>query len=141
MMALWIILDDSLAGDELVAGAAAAALAAFLAERAGHQAGVRIHVRIQWLGLALRLPGDLMRDTWLVFAALWRQLAHRQEPRSGFREVPVRYGGQGSQDRARRALLVGGKSLTPNSFVVGFELEREVMIVHQLVLPEEEVAE
>jgi hypothetical protein len=41
LMALWVMLDDSLATDELLAGAGAAALGALVAELATYQAGVR----------------------------------------------------------------------------------------------------
>jgi multisubunit Na+/H+ antiporter MnhE subunit len=137
MMMFWIILDDSLATDELLAGAAAAALAATLAELAGYQAATRPRMRFKWLGPALRLPVDLAADTWTVFAALWRQLARGQQPPSGFREVAVRFGGQSMEAKTRRALLVAGKSVAPNTFVLGLDAERDVMVVHQLVVTKE----
>jgi multisubunit Na+/H+ antiporter MnhE subunit len=137
MMFFWILLDDSLATDELLAGAAAAALAATLAELAGYQAATRLHMRMKWLGPALRLPGELVADTWTVFAALWRQLARGEQPSSGFREVAVRFGGQSAEARTRRALLVAGKSVAPNTFVLGLDAKREVMVVHQLVTTKE----
>ena len=39
--------------------------------------------------------------------------------------------------RTRRALLVAGKSVAPNTFVLGLDAERDVMVVHQLVLTKE----
>ena len=74
-MSLWIMLDDSLATDELLAGAGAAALAALVAELATYQAAVRFRMRIRWLVPALRLPGQVAADTVTVYAALWRRLA------------------------------------------------------------------
>lgn len=140
MMSFWVIVDDSIEADELLVGAGAAALAALLAELAGYQATTRLRMRIEWLGPALRLPLDVVRDTGTVFAALWRQVVLRQPPRSGFRELAVRYGGQALEDKTRRALLVGGTSLAPNTFGLGLDADRNVMVVHQLVLsgPEEE---
>jgi multisubunit Na+/H+ antiporter MnhE subunit len=134
MTSFWIILDDSLATDELLAGAAASAMAATLAELAGYQAATRPRMRIEWLGPALRLPVEVAADTWTVFAALWRRLACGQRPQSGFREVAVRFGGQSMEAKTRRALLVAGKSVAPNTFVLGLDAERDVMVVHQLVL-------
>jgi multisubunit Na+/H+ antiporter MnhE subunit len=140
MMSFWVIVDDSIEADELLVGAGAAALAALLAELAGYQARTRVRMRIEWLGPALRLPLDVVRDTGTVFCALWRQVVLRQPPRSGFRDVDVRYGGETLEDKTRRALLIGGKSLAPNTFALGLDAERGVMVVHQLVLsgPEEE---
>jgi multisubunit Na+/H+ antiporter MnhE subunit len=138
MMAFWVIVDDSIEADELLVGAGAAALAALLAELAGYQAATRLRMRIEWLGPALRLPLEVARDTRIVFVALWRQVVLRQPPRSGFREVGIRYGGETLEDKTRRALLVGGKSLAPNTFALGLDAERSVMVVHQLVLSGEE---
>jgi hypothetical protein len=132
-MSLWIIIDDSVATDELLVGAGAAALAALLAEVAGEQAGTRPYLRLRWLGPALKLPADLIRDTGIVYRALWRRLSHGEEPASGFREIPVRFGPQTVEGKARRALLVGGKSVAPNTFVLGLDEGRQVMVVHHLV--------
>ncbi len=133
LMAFWIIVDDKLAADELLAGAGAAALAASLAELAGYQANTRLRLRIAWLRPAIRLPADVIRDTGIVFGALWRRLTQGQEPAGGFSELPVRFGDQSIEAKARRALLVGGKSVAPNTFVLGLDPERQVMVVHQLV--------
>ena len=72
LMSFWIMLDDSLATDELLAGAGAAAIAALVAELAGHQAAVRFRMRFEWLVPALRLPGQVAGDMVTVYAALWR---------------------------------------------------------------------
>ena len=141
LLAFWIVLDWSVAPDELLAGAAAAAIGAFLAELAGHQAVIRLRVRAAWLVPAVRLPAEVARDTVIVFAALWRRLARGEEPASGFRELPVRYGGDTAAAVTRRALLVGGRSLAPNSFVVGIDADRDVMLIHQLVVNQGEAAE
>jgi multisubunit Na+/H+ antiporter MnhE subunit len=138
LMSLWVIVDDSIALDELLAGAGAAALAAFLAELVTHQAGTRFRMRVEWLVPALRLPGQVVRDTGIVFAALWRRLAHGEQPPSGFRELPVRYGDTSDEGVTRRVLLVGGRSVAPNTFVLGIDRERNVMVVHQLVANEGE---
>ena len=49
LMSLWVMLDDSLATDELLAGAGAAAIAALVAELATYQAATRFRMRIRWL--------------------------------------------------------------------------------------------
>ena len=92
LMSLWIMLDDSLATDELLAGAGAAALAALVAELATYQAAARFRMRIRWLVPALRLPGQVVRDMVIVYAALWRRLARGEQPDSAFVTEPVRFG-------------------------------------------------
>jgi hypothetical protein len=136
LMSFWVILDDSLATDELLAGAGAAALGATLAELVGNQSGLRLRVRIEWLRPALRLPAQVARDTWIVFGALWRRVAHGEEPGSGFVAVAVRQPGATAGDRSWRALEVWRLSSAPNSFALGIDQDREVVIAHQLVRPE-----
>jgi multisubunit Na+/H+ antiporter MnhE subunit len=140
LMSLWVSVDDSIAVDELLAGAGAAALTAFLADVVTHQAATRFRMRAGWLAPALSLPGQVARDTVVVFAVLWRRLLRGEQPPSGFREIPVRFGGTSDEDAIRRVLLVGGRSVAPNTFVLGIDRERDVMVVHQLVASEGKAA-
>jgi multisubunit Na+/H+ antiporter MnhE subunit len=140
LMSLWVIVDDSIARDELLAGAGAAAVAAFLAELVTHQAATRFRMRVEWIVPALSLPGEVARDTVIVFAALWRRVVRGEQPPSGFREIPARFGGTSDEDVTRRVLLIGGRSVAPNTFVLGIDPERDVMVVHQLVVNAEEAA-
>ena len=134
LMSFWVILDNSIEPDELLAGAGAAALGAFLAEVAFYQAGTRFRMRIGWVVPALSLPGQVVSDMGIVFAALWRRLVRGEQPPSGFRQVPVRYGSDTAEGETRRVLLIGGKSVAPNSIAAGLDAQREVMIIHQLVV-------
>jgi multisubunit Na+/H+ antiporter MnhE subunit len=133
-MAFWVIIDYSILRAELLAGAVAAALGASVAELACAQAGVRFRMRARWLLPALRLPGEVVRDTLIVFGALARRLLRGEQPGSGFREVPVRYGDDSPAGVTRRVLLVGGRSVAPNTFVIGIDKSRGTMLVHQLVV-------
>jgi hypothetical protein len=90
-------------------------------------------MRAGWVVPALGLPGQVVRDTVVVFAALWRRLAHGEQPPSGFREIPARFGDDSDEGVTRRVLLVGGRSVAPNTFVLGIDGERDVMVVHRLV--------
>jgi len=133
-MAFWVSTDDSIAVDELLAGAAAAAFGALLAEMASHQAAVSFRVRIGWLPRALRLPGQVVTETCLVFAALVRLMVRGEEPRSGFVTESVGYGPVTPEGRMRRAMIVGARSLAPNTFVLGLDRDRDELVAHKLVL-------
>jgi multisubunit Na+/H+ antiporter MnhE subunit len=133
LMSLWIMLDDSLATDELLAGAGAAAIAALVAELASYQAATRFRMRIKWLVPALRLPGQVVRDMVIVYAALWRRLARGEQPNSAFVTEPVRFGDDRPDGVARRVLLIGGRSVAPNAFALGIDPDTETMVLHQLV--------
>ena len=97
---------------------------------------------------AVRLPGDVLRDTWLVYGALARMLLRRERPDGGFAEIPVAGpaagpgAGPGADTGAdtplgqtSRVLLTWARSLAPNSFVLGIDPEHDVMLVHRLVAP------
>jgi multisubunit Na+/H+ antiporter MnhE subunit len=134
MMSLWVAVDDSFESDELLVGAGVAAFAALAAELVGHQAEVRLRIRAAWLVRALGLPGQVVRQTFLVFAALAAVLFTKAPPPRGrFRELPVQYGDDTPLGVTRRVLLTGARSLAPNEFVLGIDAERDVMITHQLV--------
>jgi len=92
LMSFWMIMNNSAALDEVLAGTGAAALAALFVQRVSARAGVRFRVRARWLVPAARLPWDVLRDTGIVFAALWRRVARGEQPASALRELPVRYG-------------------------------------------------
>jgi multisubunit Na+/H+ antiporter MnhE subunit len=133
LMALWVMLDDSLATDELLAGAGAAALAALVAEVAGYQAATRFRMRIRWLVPAVRLPGQVAGDMVTVYAALWRRLARGEQPDSAFVTEPARFGDDTPAGVTRRVLLIGGRSLAPNAFALGIDADTDTMVLHQLV--------
>lgn len=157
MMSLWVMIDDSLQFDELLAGAGAAALAAVAAEFAAYQASVRYRVRPGWWLAAeiLRLPAEVARDTLTVFGALARTLVTGRAPEGGYAEIPAGgpaggkgapAGGKGAPageqgeagglpGEAGRVLLTGVRSFAPNTFVLGIDDERHVLVVHRLVAP------
>ncbi|MGH3515406.1 MAG: Na+/H+ antiporter subunit E [Pseudonocardiaceae bacterium] len=140
LMALWIILDWSLDVAELLVGAGVAAAGAVAAELVGHQTDSHFRVRIRWLIPLLGLPGQVLRDTVIVFAALGRLLIRGEQPASGFVEVPKVWGDESTEGISRRVLLMGGTSVAPNTFVLGMDRERDVMVVHYLVLPTQRAA-
>jgi len=134
LMSLWVMLDDSLATDELLAGAGAAALAALVTEVASYQAATRFRMRIRWLVPALRLPGQVAGDMVTVYAALWRRLIRGEQPDSAFVTEPARFGDDTPAGVTRRVLLIGGRSLAPNAFALGLDRDTETMVLHQLVV-------
>jgi multisubunit Na+/H+ antiporter MnhE subunit len=140
LMSLWLVLDYSLAVAELLVGAGVAAVGAFVTELVAYQAASHFRMRTQWLVPVFHLPARVARDTIIVFGALFKRLVHGEEPASGFLAVPKAWGNESAQDLTRRVLLVGGSSVAPNTLVLGIDRERDVMVVHHLVLPQEREA-
>jgi multisubunit Na+/H+ antiporter MnhE subunit len=133
LMSFWIMLDNSLATDELLAGAGAAAIAALVAELASYQAATRFRMRFAWLVPALKLPGQVASDMLTVYGALWRRMVRGEQPDSAFVTETVRYGDDSAEGMTRRVLLIGGRSLAPNEFALGIDPDTETMVLHALV--------
>jgi multisubunit Na+/H+ antiporter MnhE subunit len=132
MMSFWVMLDDSVSTDELLAGAGTAVLAATVAELVTYQAATRFRMRIEWLTPALGLPGQVVRDTVIVYGTLWRRLVHGEQPPSAFKELPTRFGDDSPEGVTRRVLLIWGTSVAPNTFALGIDRDTDVMVVHRL---------
>jgi multisubunit Na+/H+ antiporter MnhE subunit len=131
--ALWLALDDTVALPELATGAVAAAIGATAAELVHAQKLVRVRLRARWLRHAWRLPVALVVETAAVFAVLFRQLVLRKPPHSAFRAIRFRAEGPRSAfDTTRRALAKSAGSFAPNSYVVGVDADRDLLLVHQL---------
>jgi multisubunit Na+/H+ antiporter MnhE subunit len=133
LMSFWVIIDDSTATDELLAGAGAAAIAATVGEIVTYQAATRFRMRIEWLVPAVKLPRQIARDTIIVFAALYAKLARGEDPPSAFVTEPVRYGDDTPEGVTRRVLITGAASLAPNQFVLGLDPAKDEMTLHRLV--------
>ena len=132
--AFYLLLIDTVDLPELYAGAGATLLAALAFEAAREQGFVEAALRPQWLAagwrLALEIPADIVR---VSFAALHQAIALR--PRRGvLRAVPFDPGKRdSSRDAGRRALAEAVGSLPPNTIVIGVDVQRGLLLAHQLV--------
>jgi hypothetical protein len=79
------------------------------------------------------IPLLVLRDTVVVFAELVRQIRGGRR-RPGRLQI-VRLPEPGGEDErtARHLFVTIGVALAPNTYVIGFEPERNEMLVHQLV--------
>lgn len=136
LMGLWLWIDDSLLLSEIIAGAVAAGLGATVAELAQYQAATHLRLRSEWLGRVPRLCLQVVTDTFKLLVVLWRRLGGL-EPPSGFREEAVIFGDDSPAADTRRALILGARSIAPNTLALGIERESDMLVVHQLVLAEE----
>jgi multisubunit Na+/H+ antiporter MnhE subunit len=135
----WVGLDWSTDTAEVLVGVGVAAATALLVELVEYQTDTYVRLRVRWLLRAWRLPVEVLRDTGIVLAALWRRVVRGEQPTGGFIEVPTRWGEDSALGMSRRALLVGGTSVAPNTFALGMDRDRDVLVAHHLVLPPEAV--
>jgi multisubunit Na+/H+ antiporter MnhE subunit len=132
LVLLWLLFVDTFARSEVVLGLVAAAVAATAADLVRAQDLVRFRLELPWLGGLHRLPWQILGDCRLLAVALWRQLTGRAV-HGAFRALPFPRERDDARSAARRALVTGTVSLTPNTYVVGIEGDEGVMLVHQLV--------
>jgi multisubunit Na+/H+ antiporter MnhE subunit len=132
LVVLWLAFVDTFDAAEVALGLVAAAIAATAAELVRSQGLVRFHLDPSWLRGLPQLPWQVVRDTWLLAAALWRHCTGRPV-RGSFRVVPFPGEADDAHSAARRALVTALVSVAPNTVVVGVEGGEGEMLVHQLV--------
>jgi multisubunit Na+/H+ antiporter MnhE subunit len=130
--ALWLLLV-TISWQEVTAGAVAAAIAATGAEAVRANDRLRFRPEPRWLGQALRLPPQILQDTWVLIRVLARKVASGQDPDSAFRAVPFRAGGRDARSSARRALVKVGLSAAPNTVVIGIDGDQDLIVIHYLL--------
>ncbi|MBZ5584569.1 MAG: Na+/H+ antiporter subunit E [Acidobacteriia bacterium] len=127
LLALWFLFVCQIKSSEAAVGLGAAALAATAAEAVRGQEHPRFFPRLRWILDAWRIPGQIVRDSWLVA----RNLATRGGT-GVFRTVPFEARGNDAHSVARRALAILYSTLPPNSIVIGIDRKRDTMLLHVL---------
>jgi multisubunit Na+/H+ antiporter MnhE subunit len=132
LAALWLWLDDTLVVPELVTGAVCAAIAATVAQFVLAGAGPRIRLRWSWLRFAWRPLVTVVPDIGVLIRVLVLSLTGRRR-RSRFVAFEFDAGtARSGYDTGRRALAKAAGSFSPNSYVVGIDADRDLILVHQL---------
>lgn len=130
--ALYLLLIDITDLPELIVGAGAAVLAATGFELAREQGIVGESLRSHWL---LRLYRPLLRvplDIAVVSGMALLALVRRPPAFGSFRVVRFKGREDEPRETGRRALAEAAGSVAPNTFVVGVDGERGLMLAHQL---------
>ncbi|HET6868279.1 MAG TPA: hypothetical protein VFH80_20355 [Solirubrobacteraceae bacterium] len=131
--ALYLLLIDITDVPELLVGAGAAALAATAFELAREQQTVGgFRARLAWLARAHRPVRNVPGDTATLTALAFRQLVRPQASNGAFRAVPFRCGADEELETGRCALAEWLGSFSPNTIIVGVDVERELILGHQL---------
>jgi multisubunit Na+/H+ antiporter MnhE subunit len=133
LIAVYLLLVDTLRFDEWVVGVCAAAIAATVGTAVHSRGYIHFWPRAAWLARLPALGVEVVRDCGLLAVALWRRAILRQRVVGGTTRVPFEHGGDNSRDGARRALINFTISLTPNSYVVDIDPESDSLLIHRLV--------
>jgi hypothetical protein len=131
---LWLLLVFKTEALEFVAGAFAAALAATAAELVRARGYAPFAGELRWLRSVGRLPREVIVDCFVLARALWRQLTGKQRIEGRFRVVHFEgCGGDDPRSEARRAVAKWLGAVGPNTYVIGFDEKRDMVLLHQLV--------
>lgn len=130
---LYLLFAASLNWQEIVAAVVVSALAALAVTTTRHAGQLHFELRLHWFVHFLHLPGRVLADCGIVAAALARTLLRRERVEGVFRTIPFDPGGDDAESAARRALVLAGACLAPNTYVVAVDEQRKEMRVHQLV--------
>ena len=131
---LWILLVFKTEPAELVAGALAASLAATGAELVRARGYAPFAPDLAWSRDLLRLPKEVVVDTWRMAIALVRQVLRGRRMEGCFRVVHFTPGARDDpRAAARRAVAAWLGCVSPNTYVIGLDEEHKVAVVHQLI--------
>ena len=136
-MGLWMLLVFNTQPAEIVLGAVAAAFAATGAELVRSRGYVPFAPDLRWSRALLRLPRDVLVDTWRMTLLLARHFLRGDPIQGRFRIVPFSCGPRDDpRDQARLAVSQWLGGVSPNTYVLGIDERRNVAVVHQLIREE-----
>ncbi|MFL5798119.1 MAG: Na+/H+ antiporter subunit E [Actinomycetota bacterium] len=132
-MALWMLLTSTVDRPELIVGAGVSVIAASIVEAVRDREAFGFRPRLRWVRLAVGIPRRIVSDTVSLTGVLIRHATGRRRVRGVFVAVPFPHGPEGDPEAAaRRALATVGISVSPNTYVVGFDAGRDEVLAHQL---------
>ena len=132
-LAFYLLLAWKVSLAEVLLGCVAAALTATVAVGAGRRGMAHFAPDRRWAARARRLPSRTVGDTFLLARALIHHSRGTRPSVGDFRVVALDSGGDDARSAARRAFVVAGLTVTPNTIVVSFDADADHMLVHQLV--------
>ena len=128
---LWMGLVSNPHRSEMLAGLAAAAVAAVADAVVKTHKLVQFVPRISWLALIFLEPWYVLQGTWKIFVALARRLLGRHSE-AELKAVRFDPGSDDDASQARRALAITYISLPPQSYVLGIDRKRGLMLAHHI---------
>jgi hypothetical protein len=130
---LYLLLIDTTSLPELIVALGAAAIAATGYELAREKDTLGgIGIRARWLAKAYRALAKVPTDIAFVSLAAFRQLIRPQPVNGRFRAAPFRCGPEHDVETGRTALAESLGSFAPNTIIIGVDVERELILGHQL---------
>ncbi len=130
LVGLWMLFVSVTKPREMVAGLVAALIAAVADATIKSTEYAKFKPRVEWLPLIFWEAWYALHGTWAVLWALLRRIAGKKTG-DRFVSVPMNAGGDDAESWARRALMIAYLTMAPDSIVLGIDLDRQCMLVHQ----------
>ena len=129
---LWILLVAGLKAQEmLVGGFAVAAATAFLL-MVSRTEPHRLDLRWSDIATVWRVPGEALKDTWVILKVLFKDFSGVKPAGSYYRVSGFQTAKRDPRLIARRVLVTMYTTFTPNAIVIGIDPETSRMLQHQL---------
>jgi hypothetical protein len=137
-LGLWMLLVFKTEPAEIAAGAVAAAFAATGAELVRSRGYAPFSPELHWWRGLIRVPGEVLVDTWRMMRLLVLHFARGVPIEGRFRVVHFgSCAGDDPRSQTRRAVATWLGAISPNTYVLGFDEEKDAALVHQLVPSEQ----
>lgn len=129
---LWLVFTDNVGFREILAGAAASALATYFAFIFASRQTIGTFWFPREMAVIWRLPAELVHDTAVLLLALARRIAGRDIP-SDIVAIPFGATGNDPESHGKRALATTLLTVTPNTLVLGIPVEEGLLYFHRLL--------
>jgi multisubunit Na+/H+ antiporter MnhE subunit len=137
-LGLWMLLVFKTEPAEIVAGGAAAALAATGAELVRSRGYGPFSPELRWWRGLVRVPREVLVDTWRLLWLLVLHFVSGERIEGRFRVIHFdARAGNDARRQARRVVATWLGAISPNTYVLGFDEEKDATVVHQLVPSEQ----
>ncbi len=131
LLGMWELFVSNLHVSELLAGIAAAMIAATADEVVKSRNFAPFYPHLKWLAMVFWEPWYVVTGTASIWWAVVRRLA-RKKSKALFKAIAFNPGGDDSESAARRALAITLTTIPPNFVVVGIDREAGLMLIHQV---------
>jgi len=129
MFGMWLLLVDNFRGGEMLLGVAAALASALGAAVVKAENFARFAPHVVELSQVWRLPWQIAKGTWEIFAVLVGHLFTRAP--SLIASVKFDPGGDDAHSAGRRALAVALTTVPPNTVAIGIDRQKQRLILHE----------
>lgn len=129
---IWILLVGGTRVHEMIVGFVVLMLSAALLLRVAQREPLKLEFRMTDLLTCWRIPWYIVSDSYIIIVVLLKDLAGVERAGSFYRFCGFKTSAHDPRLMARRVLVTGYTTVTPNSIVIGIDPAQSRMLFHQL---------